>query len=293
MIVPATPVPVLDIGGTHATGALVDTGAWRVMGTGHRVTVDSQARADEILDRFAAAADGLATEPGALWAVAMPDPFDYPEGIGRFHGVGKFEALDGVDVRRGLCDRFPGSPRDVVFCNDADAFTVGEWAAGAGAGFTRVVGLTLGTGVGSGWVADGRVADPGVPSGGRAHRLDVGGVPLEDRMSRRAIRRAYAATTHDGAADVREIAARARDGERAALATLADALQALGRALAGPIRDFGAEVVVVGGSMSQSWDLFEPWFREGADEVGVPLIKVAADPDAAPLIGAAHVAVTG
>ena len=286
------PVPVLEIGGTHVTAALVDTAAWTVLGTPVRVHVDSHAAADTVLDSFAEAGTALDAGGDAPWAVAMPDPFDYERGIGRFHGVAKFEALDGVDVRAGLSARLPCRPRDLVFCNDADAFAVGEWVAGAASGTSRAVGLTLGTGVGSGWVIDGLVADPGVPPGGRAHQLQINGGPLEESMSRRAIRRAYAAATGDSGADVRDVADRARDGDPIATKVLADALHALGRALAAPLRDFGAEVVVVGGSMSRSWDLFDRWFREGAGEIGVPPVRVAADPEGAPLIGAAHVAVT-
>jgi glucokinase len=287
--VPA-PIPVLDIGGTHVTAASVDPSAWTVVGGHHRVDVDSHASADDILAAFARAGTALGEPDEAVWAIAMPDPFDYVNGIGRFHGVAKFESLDGVDVRAALLDRLPGRPRGAVFCNDADAFTVGEWVAGAALGSTRAVGLTLGTGVGSGWVDGGHVVDPGVPTGGRAHLLSVDGVPLEDAMSRRAIRRAYAIATGDDAADVREIADRARDGQQPAVLVLARALRALGSALAAPIRDFGADVVVVGGSMSRSWDLFDRWFREGAGEIAVPPVRVAADPDGAPLIGAAHVA---
>ena len=109
-------------------------------------------------------------------------------------------------------------------------------------------------------------------------------------MSRRAIRRAYARASGDDKADVREICERAGDGDRAAHDVLARALHALGRAIAGPIQAFGADVVVVGGSMSRSWTLFEPWFRDGAGEATVPTIVVAADPDGAPLVGAAYVA---
>ena len=284
---------VLDIGGTHVTAARVDPRTWTVVGTPSRADVDAHADTGSILDRFAHAGAQVAGGDEATWAIAMPDPFDYVAGIGRFHGVAKFESLDGVDVRAELTRRLPGRPSELVFCNDADAFTVGEWLAGAAKGSARAVGLTLGTGVGSGWVDGGRVVDPGVPPGGRAHLLHVDGAPLEESMSRRAIRRAYAAATGDRIADVREIAALARDGDPRATAVLAHAVHALGRALAAPLRDFDADVIVVGGSMSRSWDLFDAWFREGAGDIAVPPVRIAADPDSAPLLGAAYVALTG
>ena len=281
-------VPVLEVGGTHVTAAIVDAATWTVATAGPRVDIDSHGTADELVAGFASAADGLPVPAAARWAVAMPDPFDYEHGIGRFHGVGKFDALDGVDVRAALCAQLPGQPGGVTFLNDADAFTLGEWAAGAGAGTSRCVGMTLGTGVGTGWVDRGRVVDPGVPLGGRAHRLDVDGGPLEDTMSRRAIRRAYAAASGDAAVDVREIAERARAGDEVAEGVLAHALEAAGRALAPPIRRFGADVLVVGGSMAGSWPLFVPWFVDGCGPGPFPAIRVAEHPDTAGLVGAAR-----
>ncbi len=288
-----TALGVLDIGGTHVTGAHISDEPWRLIGTPSRVDIDGHAPAADILDGMAdAARAGGAPETVDTWAVAMPDPFDYERGIGRFHGVGKFESLDGVDVRAELARRLERAPDDLHFCNDADAFTVGEWLVGAAQGAGRVVGLTLGTGVGSGWVDHGAVVDPGIPSGGRAHRLHVDGAPLEDSMSRRAIRLAYAEAAGDRDADVREIADRARAGEPAAHDVLAHALRSLGRALASPISDFGADVIVVGGSMSGSWELFEPWFRDGAGDIAVPPVRTAAHRDTAALFGAAYVAMT-
>ncbi|MGH8862079.1 MAG: ROK family protein [Jatrophihabitantaceae bacterium] len=284
---------VLDVGGTHVTGALVDTAACRVLGAPVRVELDAQAGVSDVLARLAEA--GAAIAGGAAidnWAVAMPDPFDYDAGIGRFHGVAKFESLDGVDVRDELARRLPGGTLGMVFCNDADAFTVGEWLAGAARGSTRPVGVTLGTGVGTGWTDGGRIVDPGVPPGGRAHLLHVDGAPLEESMSRRAIRRAYAEATGDRDADVREIAALARAGDLPARAVLARALRSLGRALAVPLRDFAADMVVVGGSMSASWELFEAWFREGAGDISLPPVRIASDAVTAPLLGAAYVAAT-
>ncbi|MEO8889630.1 MAG: ROK family protein [Jatrophihabitantaceae bacterium] len=282
-------VPVLEVGGTHVTAALVDTTAWTASAHS-RLPLDSNGHTDSILDTLGRAGAALGVGAGRPWGVAMPDPFDYPAGIGRFHGVGKFEALDGVDVRAALDTSLP-RPARIAFINDADAFAVGEAQHGAGRSFARCVGLTLGTGVGSGWVVDGQaVADgPGVPPGGRIHLATADGGPLEDTMSRRAIRRAYAARTDDAMPDVREIAARARDGEAAAIAVLSHALSTLGEVIGPRLDDFAADGLVIGGSMSASWDLFEPWLRKGLGADAV-VIVVSADTERAALLGAAQVA---
>ncbi|MCW2496813.1 MAG: hypothetical protein JWQ77_2737 [Jatrophihabitans sp.] len=283
-------VAVLEVGGTHATGALITGQEWTVRTAPLRVELNAHAPAELLLDEMASAATGLSAE---RWGVAMPDPFDYVHGIGRFRDVGKFDALDGVDVRAGLAARLGVDGAALTFCNDADAFTLGEWVAGAGVGTRRCVGLTLGTGVGSGWVVDGHVVDPGEPLGGRIHQLHVDGRPLEETMSRRAIRAAYARASGDHEADVREIAGLARSGDPTAVAVLQAALGGLGRAMAGPVADFAPDVLVVGGSMARSWTLFEPWLLQGwvaVESRTPPPFRVAVDSDTAPLIGAAYAA---
>jgi predicted NBD/HSP70 family sugar kinase len=291
---PAT--PVLEVGGTHVSAALVDVDAGVLVGPAHRRDVDAAGPAAEILDAFVRVGGLLSAPDPVAWGVAMPDPFDYRHGIALFDGVGKFDSLRGVDVGAQLAQRLPGRPRRIWFLNDADAFTLGEWAYGAAAGSRRCVGLTLGTGVGSGWLVDGRIVSSGagVPPDGRAHRLEIDGAPLEDTVSRRAIRRAYQQAGGDPDADVREIANQARCGVGAASDVLQHAMRALGRALAPRVRDFGADIIVVGGSMAGSWELFGPWFIDGFDGSGpAPAVSLAKHPQDAALLGAGRFARTG
>ncbi len=280
-------IPALEVGGTHVTAALVDPTTWALVGPRHRQSVDAAGPAAEIIAAWVAAAGASAAPSGARWGVAMPDPFDYPRGIARFEGVGKFEALFGLDVGAALRGSIAPPPESVAFVNDADAFILGEWLVGAARGTRRCVGLTLGTGVGSGWIADGSIvsAGPAVPPGGRAHRITLDGRPLEDVMSRRAIRAAYAAATDDAQADVREIAGRARAGDAVAIEVLRVATSGLGRALGPYLARFDPDVIVVGGSMAASWDVLSPGFL--AAVTTAPTVRRSIDAEAAGLAGAA------
>lgn len=283
-------VPVLEIGGTHVTAAVVDSVTGTLTAPPARTALDSNADAARILTTLTNAGVALGVRDGAHWGIAMPDPFDYPHGIGRFHGVGKFEALDGVNVGASLSRSLRADA--ITFVNDADAFTLGEALGEAGpVRPRRCVGLTLGTGVGSGWVVDGSIvsAGAGLPPGGRIHLLMVHDAPLEQTMSRRAIRRAYLAATGDATADVRDIAAFARAGDVTARQVLAYALRSLGEALGPCLHEFAADILIVGGSMSLSWDLLEPWLRDGlaATAPGIA-IRTSPDTELAGLRGAAR-----
>src|SRR4029078_2642228 len=123
--------------------------------------------------------------------VAIPGPFDYAKGVGRYEGVAKFESLTGLDLGAALRAALPGRAERIAFVNDADAFVLGEWTWGAAAGHRRVAGITLGTGVGSGVVDEGRVVVdvPLVPPDGSVHLLSIDGLPLEESVSRRAMLR--------------------------------------------------------------------------------------------------------
>jgi glucokinase len=285
----------LDVGGSHVSSALVDRAATRLASPVHRRDLSADVAPDQFTAALVAAMAAAAPD-ASRWGIAMPGPFDYRGGVAWFRGVGKFAQLYGFDVRAGLAGAVGVPPDRLVFVNDADAFVLGEWSGGSLAGTRRCAGITLGTGVGSGFVVDGHPvhSHPALPPYGEVHELTVDGRPLEDHVSRRAIRRAFGDRTGDpsGAVDVAEIAQRARAGDADARTVLEAAFTTLGRALGPVLNAFGAERLVVGGSIAGSWPLLAPWFATGADAAGAPAppTVVAADPEAAALIGAARFA---
>lgn len=288
------PVPVLEIGGSHVTAALVDLPAGEVLpGTVRRDPLRSSGAASDILDAIVACASAVPAPPGAAWGVAAPGPFDYQRGVALFTGVGKFDSLYGVDVRAALAAGLPSHPGPIRFLNDAHAFVRGESLFGAAAGHDRCVGITLGTGVGSAFLADGRIHDhgPAVPPEGRVDLLRIDGQPLEDVVSSRAIRRAYQQRTGTRPPDVARIAQRAGWGDMTAADVLRTAFERLGEALGSWLASFGATILVVGGSMTGSWNLIRPALEEGIGLCVRPparlAISVAARGDHAALLGAA------
>lgn len=287
--------PVLEIGGTHLTTALIDTRHWVVApgSVSHRsfdATRSTDALISAMVEATAAVPDGHRRD----WVVAIPGPFDYREGIGRFEHVGKFDSLRDVNVGTLLMARILPSPTSIRFLNDADAFGVGEFAIGAARGHRRTVCVTLGTGVGSAFLDEGEPVNSGplVPPDGSVHLLEYDGRPLEETVSRRAIRAAYAAAAGlapESVPDVHEIADRSRSGDADAKRVLHDAFASLGFALAPALHRFAATMLVVGGSMSRSWDIVEPALRQGLNgfpSLGELSVRKAERPDEAALVGA-------
>ena len=289
--------PAIEVGGSHVSTARVDLSGRRIIpATRRRMSLDSSAPADEIIREIASCARYSAGLESETWGVAIPGAFDFEAGIGFYADAGKFEALDGVPLRPLLAKWIDPAPLDVAFVNDADAFLIGEWLGGAAVGEQRAVGITLGTGVGSAFIEDGRIVadDPRVPPQGRVDLLSIGGRPLEDTISHRAILAAYATNAGPDAAElttVHGIADAARHGSAAARQALDDPFRALGAALAPWLEGFGASALVVGGGMLGAWELVEPSLRAGLASVapGMERLRLApsAGTEAAALLGAA------
>jgi len=286
----------MEIGGSHVSIGLADLiGGRLVAGSRFRSAVNPDGTATEIIAAWTSAARQLG--PGwENWGVAMPGPFDYRRGVGGFAGVGKFAALAGLDIGAALAAGIGGSVR-IRFSNDADAFAVGEWLAIGDSRPDRLVGITLGTGVGTGFVDSGTAVTDGasVPPEGSAYRLSIDDRPLEETASSRAVLAAYNRACDADLDSVAALSELARQGDRVAREIFQGAWRAAAEALAPYISAFGARVVVVGGSIARSWDLVEPALLEGLTSWSRPLattieLRRSNDPERSALLGAAFIA---
>ncbi len=256
-------VAALELGGSHVAAGRVDLEAGTV--APRRLALRPGASRDELLERIRAAAG--AADGAQRLGVAAPGPFDYETGIAQLRH--KLAALYGVDLRSELAAALGVSPVAIRFLNDADAFLLGEWLTGAARGADRVLGVTLGTGLGSAFVADGAL-EPGV----ELYRLLFRGRPVEETISARGI---------GGGVSVAKLAARASEGDVDACATFERVGADLGEFLLPHVRRLRAERVVVGGAIARAWDLFEPTLR-----ARVPGAVRAANLEHAALVGAAY-----
>lgn len=281
-------IPVLEIGGSHATAARV-----HIEGTDghvrfqHRESLTPSASAEELVRRFAQAAERLEICDPSAWAVAIPGPFDYEHGIGHFKGVAKFESLDGLDLSKSLRNRLGSTVDTITFTNDATAFLLGECEYGAGQPYKRVIGLTLGTGTGSAFVSDRIVVTDGdgVPAEGRIYSLPYGNRTLDEVASTRGIKSAFRRATGQDK-NVLEIANAAKDGDTSAGLVFAEVARALADTLLPIVDQFAADAVIVGGSIAKSWSVTGGLLSNFMQHSGVDVIPSELG-EAAALLGAA------
>jgi glucokinase len=175
----------------------------------------------------------------------------------------------------------------VYLDNDANLAALAEQRVGAARGASNVVMLTLGTGIGSGIVLDGRVYRGSTGAGGEIGHMtiDEHGPPcqgtcpgrgcLEVMASGTAIGREGTdagrrepesalgrAVAQRGLVTGEEVAALAVAGDQAACSVMAAIGRSLGAGLASVVNIFEPEVIVIGGGASMAGDLLLDPARE-------------------------------
>jgi len=227
---------------------------------------------------------------------------------GLIHSSVNMRPLDGFNLATFLTAK---TGLKVESANDANAIAVGEQLYGAGRGLSSFMVVTIGTGLGSGLILDGKLWKG---SGGFA--AEFGHVTvhpdgelcpcgnrgcLERYVSADALLRFIARAFPAGAERYLELTAEklarlARDGDR----TACDAFNQMGKwfgiALASLSNLLNLEAVIIGGGVGASLDLFELAIRDELDRrcfleiaAGLKILKGQLGDDAG-LIGAAALA---
>jgi len=276
---------VYDVGGSHVSAAVCLGGDYRL-----GPVVSALYPAEQTCEAFISFLHSLGVQASAGFnhvsgaELAVPGPFEFATGISRMRH--KLPFLYGVDLRQALAECFSWQSGQVRFLLDSAAFLLGEIGADAARSIPRVVGITLGTGIGSAFAVDGRVVTegPGVPPGGEIWNLPYEGGIVEDSLSTRAIQSNYQKRT-GVLPNVGEIAAEAASNADAA-AVFTEFGHHLGLALRMLLSDFAPQVAVLGGGISRSAHLFLPVAQSHLDGLNLRLLPSTLH-DQAPLVGAA------
>lgn len=155
----------------------------------------------------------------------------------------------------------------VVIQNDANCFALAEATLGAASGAKTVFGVIMGTGVGGGIVIDGKTifGRQGIAGEwGHNQRLEHDGAKcycgrigcVETVLSGPGLQRFYREISGSENVDLKEIWHRAANGEPAALTTMDRLIDYFGRAIATVINILDPEVIVLGGGVSNTPELY-------------------------------------
>lgn len=168
----------IDIGGTGIKGGIVDLVEGEIVGERFRVPTPQPSTPEAVAEVVAQIVAELSTRPGAP-GPEVPVGVTFPAIIQ--HGIARSAAnVDQSWVDTDVDGLFSKVlHRDVHVINDADAAGLAEVRYGAGKGVDgTVLVITLGTGIGSAFIFDGKL----VPNAELGH-LEIDGYDAETRAS--------------------------------------------------------------------------------------------------------------
>lgn len=284
-----------DIGGSHITCQLFDLETSQpVAQTRHRMAVNSRASKNEILDQWIAAmrltTKNLYLSSLSGIGVAMPGPFDYPNGIAWFKGVQKFEKLYGVNFREEIQNRLNLSADfPVRFLNDAACFAIGEAWLGEASNYHRIIALTMGTGFGTTFIKHKLpvAGVDGIPEDGFLYHVPFQNSIADDYFSTRWFLNTFFEKTGKKIHGVKELAEKAQN-ETFAAELFREFGRNLGNFLAPWVKLFGADCLVLGGNISKSFSRFKTDMEQQLKKHGLnPVICLSKLEEKAALFGSA------
>ncbi len=188
-------------------------------------------------------------------AFSVPGPFDCVAGISRMEH--KWISLKDVPLRKAFREMgILPETTEYTFLHDVHAFLAGEKHFGDARNYENSLGVIIGTGLGLGlWENGGlRFSEGGGPFYSIFHKPYQEGV-LEDYVSGRGISMAYARSS-GLYLEAKEIASKAREGERAAHIVYRQMGAILGENIADIVMRHKIQCVVIGGRVSLAFDLF-------------------------------------
>jgi glucokinase len=304
-------VLALDFGGTKHTAGLVSRGE-RVWLARRQAFSPRNADAEyDLSTMLALARELLGSERPTAVGVSFGGPVDFEAGTVRLsHHVPGWE---NTPLRQILSRAF-----DAPACvdNDANVAALGEHRYGAGQGCDSLLYITVSTGVGGGWILNGRpwrghesmagefghmVVEPDGPAcvcGGRGcvERLAAGPMIaqrardwLAARPERGQVLRRLVADDL-AAIDGKVVAEAAAQGDELAWEALAVSARALGQAIGSVANLMNPQRFVLGGGVTKSGDRYWETLRTAARTVAMPEVHFDVMPaalgDDAPLWGA-------
>lgn len=244
----------LDLGGTNIKVAVVDDQQTIAKS---QIPTHASLGPKAVSQRLAEAAFQAVAEHGPLDAlgITVPGPLNLDAGT-----IRSLTNLPGdwadYPIVAELHDA-TGLPTFLI--NDARAFVLAEFRHGAGRGARQMLGVTLGTGIGGGFVLDGEVYfGPGGVVGEIGHVISV---PVDgplcgcgNRGCLESVATAHVLAAKAGQPTVADVFRAVDEGDDRAQAAVLEVANYLGAAIGSIVSLFVLDRVVVGGGIAQAGD---------------------------------------
>ena len=231
----------VDLGGTNVRAGLVVEG--RLAGV-RSVPVRGQGAEGDVLEDLFSAVDAIIGPDVAGIGAGVPSIIDLKTGT--VYDVQNIPSWKKVPLKAILEERYR---LPVYVNNDANCFAAGEKHFGKLGPYDSAVGLIVGTGLGAGVIANGRLY-----SGVNCGAGEFGMLPYLDRNFEAYASGQFFRRVHGTSG--REVAERAGRGEAKALEIFGEFGRHLGEAVKAICYAVDPEIIVLGGSVSRSYGHF-------------------------------------
>lgn len=267
-----------DIGGSHITVSVINTEDKNLLRQSYvRESLDSTSSMAEIMESWAHAIKksiALSGHKISQIGLALPGPFDYEKGISYIKNQGKYENLYQVNIKEKLSEALVLPVDNLWLDNDASCFLKGEIFVENLNINENILGLTLGTGLGSVVAINGQVKDAALWCSTFKDKQ------AEDFISTRWFLKRYQEISGDFIGSVKLIC---QEGNYIYIAQLFKEFgENLHDFLTIQIDTFQPRVIVIGGNIAKASKYFMPYLST----LKVP-VKITTIGEDAALIGAA------
>jgi len=251
----------VDLGGTKIISGIVALDG-KVAGKPVEVPTKAKEPSESIVGRLidsvreAMSAADRSVEDVLGIGIGSPGPLDFKNGI--IISPQNLPTLHGYRLKAKLADTFK---IPVYVNNDANCFVLGECYFGAARGVSMAFGITLGTGFGCGIVIDKKIYAGATDTAAEIDLCPYLDGNLEDYISGRGVSRMYRERTGKESSPP-EIADRARKKDEKAIQTWEEFGSHLGTALSYAVNILDPAIIIVGGSLSNAYELFSPKMTE-------------------------------
>lgn len=239
----------------------------------------------EIMESLFVAIDKVITDEVIGIGIGMPGFMDTQ--TGEILQINNIPSFNGFSVKKAVEDKFK---LPTFQNNDANCFALGETYFGAGKGYTNLVGITLGTGLGGGIIINRKIHTGLVGGAGELGCVPFRGGIMEDLCSAALFKNKYGKT---GA----ELYKEAKAGNKESIMVFDELARNIGELLIMVMYILAPEAFVIGGSVAKGWEFLEKPLREEVNKFSVELISskvdlVPAHLDNAGLYGAAALSIS-
>jgi glucokinase len=232
----------IDLGGTNIRGGLVKGNELTSVASER---INAQSPAEDVVEQLFSLTDKLLNDDVEAIGIGVPGLVDEERGI--VFDVLNIPSWKEIPLKQVMEERFQ---LPVLINNDANCFAVGEYHFGKGAGSRSMVGLTVGTGLGAGFILNGKLYSGRNCGAGEIGMIDYLDHYIEYYASGQFFQNVYKL-------DGEQVFKRASQGDNDAINMYEEMGAHLGNAIKTVLYTLDVDRIILGGSVRHALPFFE------------------------------------